>query len=57
MEDLPVEEDKPEAVLDFTQKVEYPLVPSDPAVNSSYIEPNIYLRHFESAVRFDVRYS
>lgn len=44
-------------MLDFSQKVEYPLVPSDPAANSSYIEPNIYLRHLESAVRFDVRYS
>lgn len=30
---------------------------SDPAINSSYQEPNIYLRHLETAVRFDARYA
>jgi hypothetical protein len=33
------------------------LVPSDPNINSSYIEPNIYLRSLELAVRFDARYA
>ncbi len=46
-----------ETPLDFSSKIEYPLVPSDSAINSSYQEPNIYLRHLELVVRFDVRYA
>ena len=46
-----------EPALDFNLKIEYPLIMSDPQLNSSYLEPNIYLKYLESAVRFDVRYS
>lgn len=55
--ELPVEEEKTEVPLDFSGKVEYPLVPSDSVINSSIQEPNIYLRYLELAVRFDVRYA
>lgn len=55
--ELPVEEEKAEGQLDFSQKVEHPLVSADAAINSSYVEPNIYLRGLETAVRFDVRYA
>jgi len=56
-EDLPVEEEKAEALLDFSQKVDYQLVLADVQANSSHQEPNIYLRCLDAAVRFDTRYA
>ena len=56
-DDLPVEEEKVEPPLDFTNRIEYQLAPSDPQINTSFVEPNIYLKHLEAAIRFDVRYA
>lgn len=43
--------------MDFTKNVEYPIELADSTINSSYYEPNIYLKYLEVAVRFDVRYA
>jgi len=49
-----VKEDPP---LDFTKEVKYNLGGVNEAVNSSSLEPNIYLASLDYAIKFDIRYA
>ena len=56
-DDLPVEDERAEAPLDFGQRLDYQLVLADVHANSAMQEPNVYLRYLDAAIRFDVRYA